>query len=130
MNHIDRLLRYGIGFDHLDRFFDAGQPNYPHYNIVQINPDHFRVEMAVAGFTRDEITIMEQNSSLVVKGAKLEEETQEFIHRGIAFRDFEREWKLGDHVAVKDAKLENGLLTIDLVREVPEEAKPKMISIS
>lgn len=128
---LNRLLRHGIGFDQIDRFFDTRQPNFPHYNIAQVNPDHYRVTLAVAGFTRDEITILEQNSSLVVKGAKLgAEDSVEYIHRGIALRDFEREWKLGDHVEVKEAKLENGLLIIDLVREIPEEAKPKMISIS
>jgi molecular chaperone IbpA len=127
---VNRLFRYGIGLDSLDRFFDHTQPTFPHYNIEKISEDHFRVTIAVAGYSQDDISIVENNGYLLVKGKKEPvEDSVEVIHRGIAFRDFAREWKLGDYVHVKEAKLEHGLLLIDLIREMPEEAKPRQIAI-
>lgn len=127
---LSRLLRYGVGFDHLNNYFETDQPTFPPYNTEQINEDHYRVTLAIAGFTKEDVTIEEHDGKLTVRGSRREPQTEnQIIYRGIAFRDFKREWKLEKYIKVLDAKLENGLLTIDLVREIPPEAKPKQISI-
>jgi molecular chaperone IbpA len=132
------LFRSTIGFDRLARLvdsaarFDTATPAYPPYNIESTGEDSYRLTMAVAGFARDEIDITVEKNSLVISGKaqKEDEETQgRFLHRGIARRAFERRFSLADHIKVNGASLDNGLLHVDLVREVPEEAKPRQIKI-
>ena len=132
------LFRSTIGFDRLARLVDSAtrvdtaSPAYPPYNIESTGEDSYRLTMAVAGFSRDEIEITVQQNSLVISGKaqKEGEETQgRYLHRGIARRAFERRFSLADHMKVNGASLDNGLLHVDLVREVPEEAKPRQITI-
>ena len=127
--------RSAIGFD---RLFDvletaARQPvadNYPPFDIERQGDDAYRITLAVAGFTPDEIDMTAQQNLLVVTGKKVEnDEGRNFVHRGIAARGFERKFELADYVQVSGASLENGLLTIDLVREVPEAMRPRKIAI-
>lgn len=129
------LFRQTVGFDRMGRLLDSAfnseAPSYPPYNIEKLGEDAYRVTMAVAGFTQDDIDITQNGNSLVVTGnqAKEEKDTQ-YLHRGIATRAFERRFELADHVNVVEAELANGLLVISLQREVPEELKPRKISIS
>lgn len=130
------LYRSFIGFDHLASLMDAAartdkQPSFPPYNIEALAQDKYRITMAVAGFKKDELTIESENNTLKVTGeqAQKAKQTRNFIHQGIAERNFERKFQLGDHVKVVAADLANGLLTIDLQREVPEALKPRTIAI-
>lgn len=129
------LYRSAIGFDRLmDLLQNTAQgelsDNYPPYNIEKTGEDSYRITMAVAGFTPEEISITAQQNLLLVAGAKPGEERDRlYLHRGIAARGFERRFELADFVKVTGANLENGLLSIDLTREVPEEMKPRRIEI-
>ena len=126
--------RSTVGFDRLfdmleDSTLGQGQENYPPFDLVRVDDNHFRINIAVAGFKSDEIDITAQQNVLIVAGKKVEEEGEGYIHRGIATRSFERRFGLADHVKVKAADLKDGLLSIDLVREIPEEMKPRKIQI-
>ena len=128
--------RSAIGFDRLFDMLEAGArqapaENYPPFNLERLGDNHYRITLAVAGFARDEIEITAQQNLLLVKGKKDEQQTAAgaFLHLGIANRSFERRFELADFVRVDDARLNDGLLTIDLVREVPEAMKPKSIAI-
>jgi molecular chaperone IbpA len=129
------LFRSTIGFDRLTRLVDAATrldsaPSYPPYNIEKTGEDAYRLTMAVAGFSRDELDITVQENLLVVTGkAKQEDEDGRYLHRGIARRAFERRFSLADHIKVVGASLDNGMLHVDLVREVPEAMKPRTIAI-
>lgn len=131
------LFRSTVGFDHLARVMDslAGEqaPAYPPYNIEKLGEDSYRITMAVAGFRPEEVDIITQENKLVITGRVLkdakEAEERTFLHRGIAERQFERQFSLADHIKVVSASLENGLLHVDLVREVPEAMKPRKIEI-
>jgi molecular chaperone IbpA len=128
------LFRSSVGFD---RIFDLLEnatrvqaiDNWPPYNIEKVGEDQYRISMAVAGFSPDELNLTSQPNWLVVSGQKQGEESTQYLHRGIATRSFERRFELADHVKVKDARLDNGLLTIELVREVPEEMRPRRIEV-
>jgi molecular chaperone IbpA len=128
------LFRSSVGFD---RIFDLLEnatrvqtlDNWPPYNIEKAGEDQYRITMAVAGFSPDELNLTTQPNWLVVSGQKQGEESTQYLHRGIATRSFERRFELADHVKVKDARLDNGLLTIELVREVPEEMRPRRIEV-
>ena len=127
--------RSSIGFDRmLDLVDDAirfeSTGNYPPYNIEKTGEETYRVSLAVAGFTPDDLTITAQPNLLVVAGKKGEGEAGQFLYQGIAARAFQRQFSLADDVNVVGASLENGLLTIDLVREVPEAMKPRRIEIA
>jgi molecular chaperone IbpA len=129
------LWRSGVGFDRLfDMLDQAGKwepaDNYPPYNIEKTGEDAYRVTLAVAGFTPEEISITSQPNLLVVSGKKAESHGGSYLHQGIAGRGFERRFNLAEHVKVTAARLENGLLAIELVREVPEEMKPRRIPIA
>ena len=131
------LFRTTVGFDRMARALDplADEPtnSFPPYNIESTGEDAYRITMAVAGFGENDIDITAQDATLVVSGRidrSGEAEERKFLHRGIAERAFERRFNLAEHVVVTNAALENGLLHIDLVREVPEEKKPKKIAIS
>lgn len=129
------LYRTAIGFDRLARLLNDVQRNeaevsYPPYNIELISDDQYRIVMAVAGFDMSELEIETEQQSLKVVGRqKKKEEQTTYLHRGIAARDFEHKFQLADHVKVTHAKLENGLLHISLVREVPEALKPRKVEI-
>ncbi|MCU6434009.1 Hsp20 family protein [Undibacterium sp. Jales W-56] len=129
------LYRSAIGFDRLAHLFNEAQrtdatPSYPPYNIELIAEDKYRITMAVAGFDRSELDLESENDTLKIVGRKAAAENQgTFLHRGIAARDFEHRFRLADHVKVVGAKLDNGLLNIELIREVPEVYKPRKIAI-
>lgn len=132
------LYRSTVGFDRMFNLLDSlggvegSAQTYPPYNIERTGENAYRVTMAVAGFGEDDITVETRESTLTVKGEKKsegEEKEDQFLYRGIAARAFERRFQLADHVEVKGAALENGLLHIELVREIPEAAKPRTIAI-
>jgi molecular chaperone IbpA len=129
--------RSTVGFDRLFDLIEnsarVGQPdNYPPFNIERISEDRYRVTLAVAGFKPDEIDITAQQNLLLVAGKKAEgeQDRSKFVHLGIANRNFERRFELADFVRVDDATLADGLLTVDLVREVPDAMKPRKIAIN
>jgi molecular chaperone IbpA len=130
------LYRSTVGFDRrfnlLDSVsgFDQAPTAYPPYNIERLGENKYRITMAVAGFGQNEISVDVKEQTLNVSGAKkAEEKEREYLHRGIAARSFERRFQLADHVEVKGAELQDGLLHIDLVRNVPERLKPRSIAI-
>lgn len=131
------LYRTAIGFDRLaDMLSSASRVDgngFPPYNIEARGEDQYRISMAVAGFSDDDLEIVTEQNTLTVSGGKAagdrEDEEREFLYRGIATRSFERRFQLADHVLVESAKLENGLLHIDLKRELPEQMKPRRIEI-
>lgn len=129
------LYRTAIGFDRLAKMLNDVQRNdteisYPPYNIELVDENAYQIVMAVAGFQHDELEIESEQQTLRVIGRKARQEKQTtFLHRGIATRDFEHKFQLADHVKVVNANLENGLLTISLVREIPEALKPRKIDI-
>lgn len=130
------LYRTAIGFDRLARLLNDVQRNeaevsYPPYNVELIDENQYSIVMAVAGFESAELDIETENQALKVVGRKAKSEAETtYLHRGIATRDFEHKFQLADHVKVTNAKLENGLLVIELVREVPEALKPRKIEIN
>ena len=128
------LYRTGVGFDRLAKMLDevntVDTPTYPPYNIERTGEDTYRITMAVAGFTPDELDIEVKRHSLTVTGQKSERVEQvNFLHQGIAARNFDRRFQLADHVEVTGAEIENGLLHIDLKRELPEAMKPRTVKI-
>lgn len=132
------LMRQTIGFDRFNDLFESmiqgteeRFDTYPPYNIEKTAEDQYRIVMAVAGFTLNDLSITAEGESLLVSG-HIDEKPQEgmtYLHRGIATRSFQRNFRLADHIKVTDAEMQDGLLTISLVREVPEEKKPRMIEI-
>ncbi len=130
------LFRSSIGFDRLMRLADAATRvdtgnGYPPYNIESTGENAYRLTMAVAGFAADELDITVQENGLLVTGkAKAEDEGRKYLYRGIARRAFERRFQLADHIKVAGASLDNGLLHVDLVREIPETLKPRKIDIA
>jgi len=126
------LYRSTIGFDRLfDLLDNSVRPDWPPYNIEKKGENEYRVSMAVAGFRPEEIEMTQQGGSLVVSGQrKLEENSPHLLHQGIASRSFRQTFNIADDVKVIGANLENGLLSVDLVREVPEAMKPKRIEIN
>ncbi len=129
------LYRSSIGFD---RVFDllenasrtSSVDNWPPYDIARTGEDSYCITMAVAGFAQDNLSVMHEPNMLVVSGERTAEDNGDYLHRGIAGRPFERRFELADHVKVTGANLVNGLLTIDLKRELPEEMKPRRIDIT
>jgi molecular chaperone IbpA len=123
------LYRSAIGFDRLVNLLEQraeSAPSYPPYNIELVSEDKYRIVMALAGFTRNEIEITSERDTLLVTGRKQKDD----LHRGIAQRDFEQRFQLANHVKVVSAGFDNGILTIELVREVPEAFKPRKIAIA
>ena len=139
MNALDfsPLFRSTIGFDRLSQMLEsnlAADPgvSYPPYNIVKLDDDNYRITMAVAGFSEKDIDITAKENQLIVQGKALardEGKDAAYLHRGIAERAFERRFQLADHIRVTNAGLDNGLLTVELVREIPEAMKPRKIDI-
>lgn len=126
------LFRSTVGFD---RLFDAldnasARPDWPPYNIERSGEHQYRISMAIAGFGPDEIELTQQGNTLIVTGQKeREQRPQEVLHQGLAFRDFKQTFNLADHVKVVSATLTNGLLAVELTREVPEQLKPRRIEV-
>ncbi len=129
------LYRTLVGFDRISNLIDNAMrldaaPGYPPFNIERTGEDAFRIELAVAGFTADDLSIDFKENTLTVAGRKQPADDQrQFLHRGIAERNFERRFSLADYVRVTGANLEHGMLTIELVRELPETLKPRKIEI-
>ena len=131
------LYRATVGFDQIadlmDRVLsaDVSQPTYPPYNIEKTADDAYRISLAVAGFTEDELSVELRENALIVSAKKAEDDASKtYLHRGIATRAFERKFQLADHIRATGASHENGMLHIDLVREVPEALKPRRIEIT
>lgn len=129
------LMRSTVGFDHLSRLVDSALNSdstsaYPPYNIEKLGEDDYQITMAVAGFAPGELTVTVQDDTLLVAGrAGAEADEQEFLHRGIAKRAFERRFELAETIKVGNAHVENGMLQIDLKRVIPEHKKPRTIEI-
>ncbi len=131
------LFRTSVGYDRLASLLNSAHrpeqgSSFPPYNIQKAGDDHYRITMAVAGFSEAELNITSEHNKLIVSGDKPEDKDGEnngFLYRGIATRSFERRFNLADHVRVSGAKLDNGLLHIELEREIPEAMKPRSIAI-
>lgn len=126
--------RSSVGFDRLFDMLESssfGQPgeNYPPFDLIKLDDNRYRIELAVAGFGRDDIEMTAQDNSLVIRGQKSEENGSDYIHRGIANRSFERRFALADHIQVRGADLKDGMLSIELEREIPEAMRPRKIEI-
>jgi molecular chaperone IbpA len=128
------LWRSTIGFDHLADLIDNSlrqsvEDNYPPYNVERSGEDAYRISLAVAGFSPDDISVTAEQNTLTIEGKKPDAPAREYLYQGIAARPFRRVFNLADHVYVKEASLRDGLLIVDLVREVPESMKPRRIPI-
>jgi len=127
--------KYFIGFD---RIFDSAnqwtnipQTGYPPYNVIQTTDDKFQIELSVAGFNEDELTISLDNRILIISGnQEQKDENIQYVHRGLSHRKFQREFQLEEHIEVKSAAVKNGILRVDLERIIPEELKPRSIAIT
>jgi len=134
MSELDKLFaqltRDAVGFhNQFDRLAQLNTSSYPPHNIIKLNDSHFAIELACAGFSPDEITIESQSNTITVTGKKDYSDPKEYVHRGLAFRDFTKQFILGEYIEVTRADFVNGLLVIDLTQVVPEEKKPKKIPI-
>ena len=128
------IWRSTVGCDRLVDLIDdslrlAGEDNYPPYNIARTGEDNYRISLALAGFKPEEITVTAEQNMLTVEGRKAEKDDREYLYQGISGRPFRRQFNLADYVEVKGASFEDGLLQIDLVRELPEAMKPRPIAI-
>ena len=128
------LWRSTVGFD---RLFDlansvqqAAEDNYPPFNIERLDEDRYQITLALAGFAPEEIEITAEQNQLTVEGAKKDKQERDYMHRGISLRPFKRQYSLADYVKVQSASFDNGLLRIELVREIPEAMKPRKIAIN
>ncbi|QQO14750.1 Hsp20 family protein [Bradyrhizobium diazoefficiens] len=129
------LWRSTIGFDRLfDLLEDSGGwtggDNYPPYDIQRVGEDHYQISLALAGFTPDEVSITAEQNTLTVEGRKADTSSHQYLYQGISSRPFRRTFNLAEYVQVKGASFENGMLNIDLVREIPDAMKPRQIAIS
>jgi molecular chaperone IbpA len=127
--------RSTVGFDRLFDMLESGgaapaADNYPPFDLERVSDDEYRITLAVAGFRSEEIDIVAQQNLLIVSGRRREDNERQYIHRGIATRAFERRFGLADYVQVKNADLSDGILSIELVREIPEEMKPRKVAIN
>jgi len=123
---MERLQRNTIGMDtYFDRIFSYEAQNYPPYNLVQVSEDESRLELALAGFTNDEVKVYTERGNLVVEGSKEKVDGREYIHRGLAQRSFTRSWTISEDTEVSDVTFENGLLSVTLSRIIPESRQKK-----
>ena len=136
MTHLDifgQFRPFAIGFDRYfedpERMSNITQTNYPPYNVVKEDDEHFSVELAVAGFSKKDVSITKEKNVLVIEG-KVEDESKDFVHKGLASRAFKRSFTLADDVEISGASLKDGILVVSLERVVPEEDKPVSIKIS
>jgi molecular chaperone IbpA len=126
--------RSAVGFDRLFDMLEssaagANGENYPPFDLIKVDDNRYRIEIAVAGFRPDEIEITSHQNVLIIRGQKSEDSGSNYVHRGIATRSFERRFALADHIQVTGADLADGMLRLDLVREIPEAMKPRKIEI-
>jgi len=128
------LYRSAIGFDRMASLLDSAnvenKPSYPPYNIELVEENRYRISMAVAGFSESELEIASEQNTLVISGKQSADSDKQFLYQGIAARNFERKFQLAEHVKVVSASLQNGLLHVELEREIPEALKPRKIAIS
>ena len=128
------LFRSAIGFDRLFDLAEAaqrvGEESYPPYNIERLGDDRYQISLAVAGFAPDEISVTAEQNVVTIEGHKADKAEHEYLYRGISARPFKRQFNLADYVQVKNAAFENGLLKIELFREIPEAMKPRRIAIN
>ena len=136
MTHLDifgQIRPFAIGFDRyfedLERMSNITHTNYPPYNVVKEDDEHFSVELAVAGFSKKDVSITKEKNVLVIEG-KVEDESKDFVHKGLASRAFKRSFTLADDVEISGASLKDGILVVSLERIIPEEDKPNSIKIS
>jgi molecular chaperone IbpA len=136
LSRIDALNRALIGFDTMfdnmeRRFAKAESNNYPPHNIIKTGENTYEIQIAVTGFEKNEIAVTVENNVLIVRGESQTDEdlTVQYMYRGLASRDFNREFPLAEHIEVAGAEIKNGLLMVKLIRNVPESAKPKVIDI-
>jgi molecular chaperone IbpA len=136
LSRIDALNRALVGFDTMfdqmeRRFANSVPTNYPPHNIVKIGENEYAIQLAVTGFDKAEIAVTVENNVLVVKGESMitDYPPEQYLHRGLATRDFEKEFPLAEHIEVAGAEIKNGMLTIKLIRNIPESAKAKIIDI-
>jgi len=136
LSRIDALNRALIGFDTMfdsmeRRFANQVSNNYPPHNIIKTGENTYEIQVAVTGFKKSEIAVTVENNVLVIKGESIttEYEPEQYLHRGLATRDFAREFPLAEHIEVIGAEIENGMLMVKLIRNIPESAKPKVIDI-
>ena len=123
---MERLQRNTIGMDnYFDRIFSYEAQSYPPYNLVQVNEDESRLELALAGFTKDEVKVYTERGSLVVEGNRKSDDDRNYVHRGLAQRSFTRKWNVSEDTEVSSVTFENGLLVVVLSRVVPESRKKK-----
>jgi molecular chaperone IbpA len=123
------FYRSTIGFEPLFDMLDNDRPDWPPYDIEKLSDDQYRISMAVAGFKQSEIDVTQEGASLTVVGRKEQRDERQLLHRGIATRNFKQVFNLADHVKVASASMEDGMLSIALQREVPEQLKPRKIEI-
>lgn len=130
------LFRTSVGFDRMAQMMnqahriDQNNASYPPYNIETLEENQYQITLALAGFTQDDIDITSEQNTLVIRGKTCNDVERKYLHRGIATRSFERKFQLADHVKVTTAAMENGLLHIQLMKEIPEAMKPRKISIN
>jgi molecular chaperone IbpA len=136
LSRLDTLSRALIGFDTMfdtmeRRFANQVSNNYPPHNIIKTGDNQYEIQVAVTGFNKSEIAVTVENNVLVIKGESMTTEYQpeQYLHRGLATRDFAREFPLAEHIEVTGAEITNGMLIVKLVRNIPESAKPKVIDI-
>ena len=123
---MDRLQRNTIGMDnYFDRIFSYEAQSYPPYNLVQVNEDESRLELALAGFSNDEVKVYTERGSLVVEGNRKTDEERTYVHRGLAQRSFTRKWDISEDTEVSKVTFENGLLVVTLSRVIPESRKKR-----
>ena len=127
------LFRSSVGFDRIPDLLASAmarsEEGYPPYNVEKCGEDRYRIVMALAGFSQDELAMTQEQNMLIVSGQKASDDDLQYLHRGIASGSFQRRFELADHVRVVSAGFVNGLLTVDLKREIPEEMKPRQIEI-
>ncbi len=130
------LYRNSVGFDHLASLLNNAMRTetvnntYPPYNIEVLGENQYAITLSVAGFTQDELDINVEKNTLTIRGQKANKEQKEYLYQGIANRTFERKFNLADHIEARGAELNNGLLTVNLVKEIPEAMKPRTIAIN
>ena len=136
LTKIDALSRALVGFDTMfdqmeRRFQNSVSNNYPPHNIIKTGENKYEIQVAVTGFNKSEISVTVENNALVIKGESQTTEyaPEQYMHRGLATRDFDREFSLAEHIEVEGAEIKNGMLIVKLVRNIPESAKPKVIDI-
>lgn len=129
------FYRSSVGFDRIFNLLEnsaqpQGSDKWPPYDIVKLSEDKYRIVIAVAGFAQEDLTVTHEPNLLVVKGDKSGDDEFQYLHHGLALRPFAHRFELADHVSVTDARLDNGLLIVELKKEIPEEMKPRRIAIS